>query len=83
MNFLKNKYAVKNIGIFGSYAKGQPQKSSDIDILVDFSETPDLFKFINLEGYLTKLLKIKVDLATPQALKPMIKSSILRETIFV
>jgi len=50
---------------------------------VEFSETPDLFEFIELENFLRKLLKIKVDLVTKEALKPLIKKEILRETIYI
>lgn len=81
--FLKERFGVKRIGIFGSYVKQKQRKESDLDILVEFSETPDLFEFIELENFLRKLLKIKVDLATKEALKPLIKKEILRETIYI
>jgi len=80
---LKKKYKVKKIGIFGSYIKGKQNKLSDIDILVDFIETPTLFEFIELQQYLTKLLRCKVDLVTRKALKPHIGKIILREVIYV
>lgn len=80
---LEEKYKVKKIGVFGSYIRKEANKKSDIDILVEFFETPDLFKFIELENFLRKLLKIKVDLATKEALKPLIKKEILRETIYI
>jgi predicted nucleotidyltransferase len=40
------KYKVNKIGIFGSYAKGKARKRSDVDLLVDFEETIDLFDYI-------------------------------------
>ncbi len=80
---LEEKYKVKKIGVFGSYIRKEANKKSDIDVLVEFSETPDLFEFIELENFLRKLLKIKVDLATKEALKPLIKKEILRETIYI
>ena len=80
---LEQTYKVKNIGIFGSYAKGYTHKSSDIDILVDFYEIPDMFRFMELEYFLKKLLGRKVDLVTRKALKPLIKSDILKETIYL
>ena len=80
---LAQTYKVKNIGIFGSYVKGYAHKNSDVDILVDFYEIPDMFKFIELEYFLKKLLGRKVDLVTRKALKPIIKSDILRETIYL
>lgn len=80
---LEKNYKVKVLGIFGSYSRGNPHKGSDIDILVKFSETPDFFEFIKLEEFLQNLLGIRVDLVTPNALKPMIKNEILKETIFI
>ncbi len=80
--YLRENYSVKSIGIFGSVARGDHKKSSDIDILVELSEPMGFFKFINLEDFLRKILKRKVDLVTKPALKPFIKKNILRETIY-
>ena len=80
---LETEYSVKKLGIFGSYARRRAKKDSDIDILVEFSKTPDFFKFLDLEENLAKILGIKVDLVTPKALKPLIKNTILKKTIFV
>ena len=82
-NLLEKEYHVKRLGIFGSYAKQKAKKDSDIDILVEFSKTPDFFKFIALEERLAKILGLKVDLVTLKALKPFIKNTILRETIYI
>lgn len=80
---LEQSYRIKNIGVFGSYAKGSAHKGSDIDILVDFYEVPDMFKFIQLEYFFRKLLGRRVDLVTRKALKPLIKKDILKETIYL
>jgi len=80
---LKERYKIKKLGIFGSYAHGKSRQNSDIDILVEFSESPDFFEFVRLEEFLAKLLHIKVDLVTRKALRPFIKNNILRETIFI
>jgi predicted nucleotidyltransferase len=80
---LQEKYRIKSIGIFGSYSKGRATKRSDIDILVEFFEPPDIFEFIKVERFLEKLLGLKVDLVTPNALKPLIKNEILKETIYI
>jgi len=77
------KYKVKSIGVFGSFAKGNQKKRSDIDILVEFKTTVDFFEFLDLEEYLDNLLGIKVDLVTKRALKPMIKNKILNEVVYV
>lgn len=80
---LEKDYRVKVIGIFGSYSRKDLRKGSDIDILVEFSETPDFFEFMKLEGFLEGLLGIRVDLVTRDALKPLIKNEILKETIYI
>jgi len=66
------KYKVNKLGIFGSYVKGKARKGSDVDLLVDFEENIDLFEFIHLIDDIQALLKTKVDLATPDAIKPYI-----------
>jgi len=81
--FLKEKFRVKKIGIFGSYSRGEQRKSSDIDILVEFYDAPSLFEFIRLERYLKTILKIKVDLVMKDSLKPYIGKHILEEVIYI
>ncbi len=81
--FLKEKFRVKKIGIFGSYSRGEQRKSSDIDILVEFYDEPSLFEFIRLERYLKNILKIKVDLVMRDSLKPYIGKHILDEVIYI
>lgn len=80
---IKKKYHVKEIGLFGSFIRGEEKESSDIDILIDFD--PDarisLLDFIELEDYLSELLGVKVDLVDKQALKPRIGKRILNEVI--
>ena len=80
---LQERYNVKEIGIFGSYIRHEQREASDIDILVDFNDTPTLIKFINLENYLSDLLDVKVDLVMKRALKPNIGKLILEKVIFV
>jgi hypothetical protein len=80
---LADKYSVKEIGVFGSVVRGETGKRSDIDVLVDFYEVPDLLKFIELEGYLKKLLKSRVDLVDKQGLKPRIRGPILSEVVYI
>ncbi len=81
MPVLREKYKVKYLGVFGSYVRGEQKKSSDLDILVEFSKTIDLFKYIELENYLSEKLGVKVDLVMKDTLKPRIKDRILNEAI--
>jgi uncharacterized protein len=60
---LKKDFGVKSIMLYGSYAKGKQKRTSDIDILVDFKETPGL-TFVSLADRLEDILGKKVDLAT-------------------
>ncbi len=80
---LREKFKVKEIGIFGSYVKAEQRKGSDIDILVEFREPIGLFKFIDLEEYLANLLGTKVDLVSKKALKPRIGEYILKEVVYL
>ena len=79
---LKEKFKVKSIGIFGSYIRGEQTKTSDIDMLVEFDAPVGFFKFIELEDYLSEKLGLKVDLVTPDALKPLIKPQIMQEAVY-
>ncbi len=79
---LRKAYKVHTLAIFGSYAKGEQKEDSDIDILVEFSETVDFFEFMRLEFHLTDLLGIKVDLVTPDALRPIMRDDILESAVY-
>lgn len=60
------------IGIFGSYARGEQGEDSDLDLLVTFGRRLTLLDLIGLEMDLTEALGIKVDLVTRNALSPLI-----------
>ncbi len=83
MSYLREKYNVEKIGLFGSYARDEQKPGSDLDLLVEFSKPIGLFKFIELEDYLTKKLNIKVELVTSDAIKFLIRPRVLKETIYV
>ncbi|NIM16038.1 MAG: nucleotidyltransferase [Candidatus Aminicenantes bacterium] len=80
---LKKKFKVKDIGIFGSYVRGEQKENSDLDVLVEFGERVGFFKFLELEEYLEGLLKLKVDLVSRKALKPRIGQHILKEVVMI
>ncbi len=61
---LKNEFGVIEIGLFGSYTKGNQKKDSDIDILVEFEKAIDLFTYVHLKNHLSELLGVNVDLVT-------------------
>lgn len=82
---LKDKYHIKDIGIFGSYLRGEETEESDIDILVEFEPDArmDLIRFIELEEDLSELLGAKVDLVMKSALKPRIGERVLKEVTYL
>lgn len=67
-SYLNAEFGVSKIGLFGSYAKGQPDETSDIDIFVAF-EHPIGFKFLELTDYLETILGHKVDVLTPAGIQ--------------
>ena len=79
---LFEEYSVSKIGVFGSFAFGDYKDTSDIDILVEFKKPIGLFKFIELENYLTEKLHRKVDLVSKNGLKKYIKRDILSSTVY-
>ena len=82
MEYLRKEYKVDKIGIFGSYSRNEMSSKSDIDILVEFKEVIGLFKFVELEHYLSEKLGIKVDLVTKNALRKEIKDNVLQDLVY-
>lgn len=82
-SFLRDRYKVQELGIFGSYIHEAQTESSDLDILVEFAETPSLLKFVNLEHYLSDNLGVKVDLVHKTGLKPRLGKRILAEVVYL
>ncbi len=80
---LQSRYKVKEIGVFGSFVRGEQGEASDVDILVEFEKPIGFFKFLNLEEYLANQLGLKVDLVSKKALKPVIGQHILEEVILI
>ena len=66
--YLKENYGVKKIALFGSVVKGKYNKSSDIDIVVEF-EKPIGLRFMDLAEYLEKKLGRKTDILTAEGVR--------------
>jgi len=81
---LREKYGVSRIGIFGSYARAENTEISDVDILVEF-ERPIGLEFIELADYLEKILEVRVDLLTYNAIKqkPKLWESVQKDLNYV
>ena len=69
MPYLRERYHVETLGVFGSYVRGEQTEASDLDLFVTFFKTPDLLTFVDLDDYLEARLACRVDLVTPNALK--------------
>lgn len=78
---LREKFKVKQIGIFGSYVRGEESEASDVDVLVDFFE-PIGWEYVDFKEFLEEVLGIEVDLVTVKALKPQLKEKILKEVVY-
>jgi uncharacterized protein len=77
------EYSVKTMGVFGSVARDEQTGKSDIDLLVEFSKPVGFVTFMRLENFLSERLGNKVDLVTPDSLKPVIRQDVLSEVIYV
>jgi len=78
---LSRRYSVTYLGVFGSYVHGGQGKGSDLDVLVEFSEAPSFFGFLDLEEHLGNLLGLKIDLVMKSALRPHVGKQILEEVV--
>jgi hypothetical protein len=77
------EYSVKTMGVFGSVARDEQTGQSDIDLLVEFPKPVVFITFMRLENFLSERLENKVDLVTPDSLKPVIRQDVLSEVIYV
>ena len=80
---LRQRYGVEALSLFGSFVRHEQQPQSDLDVLVEFGETPGLFAYVELQDMLSDLLGIQVDLVMRSALKPRIARQVLQEVVAV
>ena len=81
--YLYEKYGVTEVGVCGSYVRGEQRLDSDVDILIELTDPPriSLLGLVNLENYLSELLGMDVDVAVKKNLKKRIGQRILQEVI--
>jgi len=81
---LKERFKVQEVGVFGSFARGEETLKSDVDILVDFEKEGKTFdNYMGLKYFLEELLGLKVDLVMKGALKGELRDIILSEVVYV
>ncbi len=80
---LQAHYKVRELGLFGSFVRGEQRETSDIDILVDFTEDASLFDLVRLADFLEEKLRRRVDIVTKDSLRVELRESVLRETVTI
>ena len=75
------KFGVKNLSLFGSFARRDAGPESDVDFLVEFLRPIGLLGFVEVQRFLSDLLKRRVDLVTLDALKPEMRTRVLAEAV--
>ena len=82
--YLKEKYHISEVGVFGSYVRGEQTRKSDVDVLVTFDSYEGLgLKYFGIGPYLSDLIGVKVDLVDKKGLKPIIGKYILEEAVYL
>lgn len=82
-DFIRKNFGVKKIGIFGSFARGEEKRGSDVDILVEFAEGRKTFdNYMELKFFLENLFGRDVDLVTSTSIKPRLKENIKGEVAY-
>jgi len=77
----RRRYRAEIVGVFGSYARGEAHKRSDLDVLVRFLEGASLFDLVGLADFLEEKLGLKVDVVSERAIRPELKEHILDELV--
>ena len=77
------RYQITELGVFGSYARGEQTETSDVDILVDYEVAPTFVMLVELRDYLSEVFGLKVDIVTKNGLKSRIRDRVLAEAIYI
>ena len=80
---LRRNFGVRRIALFGSTVRDEAREDSDLDLLVEFDVIPTLDAFVGLKLFLEEQIGHKVDLVTPDALKPRMRPVVEREAVNV
>ena len=82
---LEQRFGVTSLSLFGSVARGEMKRESDVDLLVEFApgRPAGMLEFVDLKAWLESILSRPVDLVTPANIKPRIRDRILKEAVRV
>jgi predicted nucleotidyltransferase len=81
MPILEEEYHVKSVEIFGSYARGEQSQKSDLDLLITFSQPYSLWELLDVKEFLSRKLRLKVNLVPKDSIKPLLKERITQEAV--
>ncbi len=73
-------YGVRSLGLFGSYARGEQKRGSDLDFVVQF-ERKSFDAYMDLKAYLENLFERRVELVISETIKPRLRKTILQEAV--
>ena len=79
---LLEKYPIKSLAIFGSFARNEQTNQSDLDLLVDFNDSIGI-RFIDLADELEDYIGVKVDLVSRKGMKDKYFQAIKSELVYV
>ncbi|MHC4619957.1 MAG: nucleotidyltransferase family protein [Planctomycetota bacterium] len=80
---VRERFQAELKGFFGSCARGEQSRGSDVDVLVEFGPEADLFDFVGLADFLEEELRCAVDLVPIGSLREEIKGEVLREAVYL
>jgi uncharacterized protein len=77
-------FGAQRLGLFGSQARGEATSESDLDFLVEFAPGAKTFdNYMDLKAFLEEIFSRRVDLVVSEVIKPRLRDTILRETVYV
>jgi predicted nucleotidyltransferase len=80
---LKRQFHVDKIGVFGSYARGDQKKRSDVDFLVSFDKAINYLELAGLKIYVEKITGLKSDVVPSHNLRPEFRENVYKEVIYI
>jgi predicted nucleotidyltransferase len=78
---LEEKYKIKSIALFGSYIRNEQTENSDVDLLVEYTETVGLLNIAATENYLSDILGVKADIVPKKSVRKELKDVIFNEAV--